>query len=307
MNNLNWLSKSTAAAKPIIAQALAKQVLIDKGLNPDGTIEPASDLEKLALWQRTSTTAFAIEVAATGAAILPKNIYAHDGLPRVDGWPKILKAIGWGKHRTFIADLLHDIEFQHHQSTNGRMNETLGRWERYGVRSVEDWRNGNFNYGLGNKHHASQNVPKRTFHNIKDRLLELGLIEAGSHLWMGATHLWIKPTDELSRILFDAGHWEAVRHLYVTDKPLKGPNPKSKGKPRGMSAKLATLDAELRATYLSAIRGEMDHLPKQARWAIWERLTKPIPMGKNYSKASFAEPKSYRGSRLYSGLMLQFG
>lgn len=307
MNNESWLSKSSPAARKNYKAWLAGKLFVENGLSPDGLGEPAAELEKLPVWQRTSTTAKAFEVTPTGAATLPNGLIGHDYLPRVDGWQKILKAIGWGKHREYIANLLHDIEFQHHQSTNGRMNVSLGRWERYGVRSVANWRNGMFSFGLSNMHLTSMNIPERSFHGIKDRLIGLGLIEAEAHLWMGVTHLWIRPTEELSRILFDPGYWETVQHLYATSKPVKEPKPKSKGKPRGMSAKLAALDAELRATYLAVIRNELYHLPKQARWAIWDRLTKPIPMGKNYFKAPYAEPKSPRAKRIFEGLMLQFG
>lgn len=306
MNNENWLSTTSKVARAELKKSLTDKLLAENGLDATGNPEPEAHLAKLPVWQRTSTTASAFEVTPTGAAILPKSVIGHDHLPRIDGWQKILKAIGWGKHRKYVADLLHDIEFQHHQSTNGRMNSSLGRWERYGVRSVDNWRNGMFNYGLGQMHLGNAKVPKSTFHTIKDGLIGRGLIEAEAHLWMGDTHLWIKPANELSRILFDPGYWETVQHLYATAKPAQAPKPKSKGKPRGMSAKLAALDEELMDTYRAVIHGEMHHLPKQSRWAIWERLTKPIPMGKNYSKAPFAELQSYRASRIHNALMLQY-
>jgi hypothetical protein len=74
-------------------------------------------------------------------------------------------------------------------------------------------------------------VSRRTFATIKDRLIEMGLIDAHSHLWNEKTHLWIKPTEQLSRIVFEPGYWETVRDLYAFV-PVKK-------KPRGIHVKKA--------------------------------------------------------------------
>ena len=67
-------------------------------------------------------------------------------------------------------------------------------------------------------------LSRSSFFRIKDRLLDMGLIAAESHLRRDpdyplkakfnadqseeVTALWIKPTDELSRIVFEPGYWK---------------------------------------------------------------------------------------------------
>jgi hypothetical protein len=92
----------------------------------------------------------------------------------------------------------------------------------------------------------------RHFVRHKDRLIALGLIQAESHFrvdpshnikvglkaeghWKGPigapviTALWVKPTEELSRIIFEPGYWEKVRAKYAIVPTKK--------KPRGMHVK----------------------------------------------------------------------
>jgi hypothetical protein len=165
--------------------------------HPDPSLTP---------WQRSSTTNVADDVnPRTNAAILPKAIVGDDHLPRAPGWRKILMAIAKEsgcRDKAFVRDLLMDIEFQHHRSTNGRWNPAINRFERYAVRSVDDWCLSGINNAEERKT-ASPRVGKRTFHRIKDRLIDMGLIDASSHLWQGKTCLWIRPTEALSRSLFE--------------------------------------------------------------------------------------------------------
>lgn len=143
--------------------------------------------------------------------------------------------------------------YWHQISTNGRFNEKLGRFERWGVKSVEGWSTYH-TCKVPNPHYKSKvawksnellvkgqelqpwakmvekpMLSRATFFRIKDRLLDMGLIEAHSHLWNGKTHLWIKPTEELSRIVYEPGYWEKVRAKYAYVP--------SKKKPRGVHAK----------------------------------------------------------------------
>lgn len=305
-----WLDKVSAKAT-----AQAKMAMLQEyGIHEDAGTYAGTDEELAALpvWHRTATTKMAISLSKTGAAIPPKSAMHHDGLPRVQGWKKNLKEIGRAHgdasrhakgYHGHVADLLYDVEFQHHQSTNGRWNTALLRWERHGVRSVEGWR---YRGSVPAKEKQfCDAVPERTFHRIKDRLIDLGLIEAASHLWQGRTRLWMRPTDELSRILFEAGYWDQVRYKYVLPKVEKA-KPVGKRKPRGISAIHKKLDAELLALYREIIAYKHLNLTKQDAWAMWERLTKPIPLGNGYQKAPFAEKGSYRWRRIYERLGLQY-
>lgn len=310
MNNASWLEKASAKAKAHAKASILQSLAI--ALDPDTYTGSDEELAALPVWHRTATTKTASHLSPTGAAILPKSIVAHDALSRVSGWRKILKEIGRAngdasRHAKglvgHVADLLYDIELQHHQSTNGRWNAGLCRWERYGVRSVEDWccrkkvpANDEQNY---------HPVPRRTFFRIKDRLVDAGLIEAHSHLWRARTYLWMKPTDELSRVLFEPGYWEEVRAKYIPAKPVKT-KPTSTRKPRGISARHQELDVELLALYRKVIACEMLGLSKQESWAVWDRLTKPIILGNGYAKAPFAAKGTYRYKRIYDDLGLRW-
>jgi hypothetical protein len=314
VNNGNWLEKASKKAKLQAKTAFLQEHAI--ALDPDTYAGSDEELAALSVWHRTATTKTALHLSPTGAAILPKSIVAHGALPRVPGWRKILKEIGRAhgdasRHAKclagHVADLLYGVEFQHHQSTNGRWNADLCRWERYGVRSVEDWRYHNHVPQKDKQFYSP--VPRRTFFRIKDRLIAMGLIEAGSHLWRGRTYLWMKPTDELSRILFEPEYWEEVRAKYIPAKPVKT-KPTSTRKPRGISARHCELDAELLALYRKAISNGFNYpveCSKQERWAVWDRLTKPIALGNGYAKAPFAVKGTYRYSRIYEGLGLAWG
>jgi hypothetical protein len=108
------------------------------GEPPPGTTDDQENVAKLPIWQRTSTLLKAKHVTPTGAAILPYATVSEKDLPRVPKWRAILKEINWEKHgfvRPFLANVIH----WHHRSTNGRFNETIGRFERWGVKSVVGW------------------------------------------------------------------------------------------------------------------------------------------------------------------------
>ena len=225
--HVNFL-KTGAEAKALVAKEQHKTT----GVPPPGQ---ADDLSKLPVWQRTSTTLGAKFVYGTGAAVLPKVA----GVPPIGkkvlkALRAILKEIDWNKHG-FVTAFLVDVIFWHHRSTNGRFNDKLGRFERWGVKSVEEWY----------YHHlpphpkypwAKPNLmlSERSFFRIKDKLLDMGLIEAKSRLVRDPVHereataLWIKPTQELCRIVFEPGYWEKVRGKYAYVKTKK--------KPRGVHA-----------------------------------------------------------------------
>lgn len=281
----NWLQQTTIKAKKELHAWQHKQALKEAGLKSSenlALLESDHELAKLPVWQRTSTTKHAQHESPTGAAVLPKSPFHDDVIPRVDGWQKILKAICKGRN-PFAKSFLRDVAFQHHQSTNGRWNDALSRWERWGVRSVDEWRTCSL-----------PNVGRATFHRIKDDLKDLGLIEAKSCLWQGKTRLWIKPTDELSRILFEPGYWEQVKDKYVL-----APQPK---KPRGISARCQKIDVEHAVLFKQAIEIGFYGAPEQQRWEIWDTLTKPLALTKNYTKAPFALKGSSRYKTLHAAL-----
>lgn len=292
IDTAGWLAKSTSAVKPrYLASLLPKAAILT---DPEQFAGTDDEVAALPTWARTATTKAAISVSATGAALLPKCAVADSDLPRVEGWRKILREIGrahgdWTRGaQGRVADLLYDVAFLHHRSTSGRWNASLGRWERYGVRSVDGWRRA---------------VPERTFHRLKDRLIEGGLIEAQSYLWRGRTHLWIRPTNELSRLLFEPGCWEEVRETYTPT--IKKTKPvKSTKKPRGLSARHALLDAELTALYRTTIATCGAGLDSEQAWTIWRRLTSPTKLGEKHQKTAFAPEGSRRRARLCDALGL---
>jgi hypothetical protein len=260
--------KTGTEAKALVAKEQHKTT----GKPPPGQADNDETLSKLPVWQRTSTKLAAKCVSPTGGAILAYSDVAHKGLPYVEGWKKILKEIDWHKHG-LVAGFLRDVIYWHHRSTNGRFNDKLGRFERWGVKSVAGWNGGSYKvpnpyyeYYVKKNNEADlpvklQSTPKtitkktasdRHFLRHKDRLAAMGLIEAESHFRVDPSHnikvelkaegklkgpigtpvitaLWVKPTEELSRIIFEPGYWEKVRAKYAFVPTKK--------KPRGMHAK----------------------------------------------------------------------
>ena len=99
---------------------------------------------------------------------------------------------------------------------------------------------------------TKKTASNRHFVRHKDDLVDMGLIEAKSHFRVDPSHkfkvelkaegklkgsigtplitaLWVKPTEELCRIIFEPGYWETVRAKYAYVPTKK--------KPRGMHAK----------------------------------------------------------------------
>ena len=129
--------KTGAEAKALVAKEQHKTT----GKPPPGQVDDVETLAKLPVWQRTSTTLAAKYVSPTGGAILAYSDVAHKGLPYVEGWKKILREIDWHKHG-LVSGFLKDVIYWHHRSTNGRFNDKLGRFERWGVKSVAEWNGG---------------------------------------------------------------------------------------------------------------------------------------------------------------------
>jgi len=215
------------------------------GKPPNGQVETNDTLAMLPVWQQLSTTLAAKSVWVTGAAQLEYGLIENDKFLRVPNWRKILKEIGWDKHG-FVSRFLRELVYWHGRSTNGRFNDKLNRFARWGVKSTEQWRTGYKRYvpnpAFDPKHFYDEpqqlEIPlpmsRTRFFLVKDRLMDLGLIEAESHLWHDTTCLWIKPTEELSRIVFEPGYWETVRGKYAfvpTKKKPRGVHVKGKAEP----------------------------------------------------------------------------
>jgi hypothetical protein len=170
-------------------------------------------------------------VSPTGAAILPKNTYPFSKSNFVKGWKEILAEINWNKHGVVSRHLIFVILW-HHKSTDGRFNDKLGRFERWGAYPLSSWAffpMGSMIYDPAKGGVVGKSVIcDKSFARIKDRLVAMGLIVAESHLWNGHTRLWIKPTEELLRIMFEEGYWSTVRAKYAYV-PVKR-------KPRGVHA-----------------------------------------------------------------------
>ncbi len=221
-----------------VSSALQAKVLHGiTGKAPSGQIDTPETLAKLPVWQRRSTTLEA-NVFPTGVAIMPP---ATEPFKLDKRQREILKAIEFNKHG-FVRQFLAEVVYWHHRSTNGRWNEKLERYERWGAQSVERWINhkykakvpnpdyewqaardesGTHNY-WGPPASKTKTVEKpmlgvRTFLAVRDRLEAMGLIECHQHLRHDpdsgyvapngtglAMALWIKPTDERKRDLTTA-------------------------------------------------------------------------------------------------------
>lgn len=298
----SWLTVSSGRLAPRVKAEIIAHVAGVTAKNADQHLKDTQEPDPaLTLWQRTSTTIVQTHDALSGAAVLPKGIVADADIPRVAGWRKILTQLAKAtrcRDTEFVMDFLRDVEFQHHQSSNGRWNPDLARWERYAVRSVADWRKSGI-FGAERKN-AKGRVSESTLHRVKDKLIEAGLIVAEAHLWQGDNHLWIKPTEKLSRILFEPGYWQSLQ-------PASAPKSKSaKLKPRGLSAKHAQIDAEHHELYRKAITHQLNHLDQKMRWIVWERLTRPYAITEAIIKQPYAPKNSHRWKQLYEALGLSF-
>ena len=297
-----WLAVETKKAKSelqaFIWQKDKKEAAIAKA--DDELQEPIDELMKLPVWYRWSTTKHAYFLNMTEHARLPKAPLADHELPRVAKWKRHLYDIGQlvagRKFGPRAAAFLRDVIFWHHQSTDGRWNDAIGRWDRYGVRSLAEWRSP--------PHLAptEYEMSPRTFVRCKDKLIELGLIDASSHLAGGRTRLWVKPTERLQRIIFEAGFWETVKADFKP--PPKSTNKlKAKLKPRGLSALHAAAESESTALYKKAISGGFDEVSPKERWALWDRLTKPVPLCLGHARKPHAPKDSHRYKLLYERLI----
>ncbi|MDW5313777.1 hypothetical protein [Rhizobium sp. PL01] len=300
----NVIDAGQSAYAQLISDMIAMEHGIELGLA--GYADTAEDAAKLPVWMRTASTKAAHKVGASGAAVLPKSAQGDSDIPRLPNYLKILTALSKNvkcREKAFVRSLLRDICFQHHQSTNGRWDTDLQRFERWGARPVDDWRRSCVNKVAAPASDAVI-VSERTFHRIKGELIDQGLIVAQPHLWHGKTVLWIKPTEKLCRIVFEAGYLETTSS---TDQP-KPVQPASTGtvakKPRGLSARHAAIDVELKDLYRKATTTNCSHLTKADRWKIFERLTQPIVLSPKMEKPAFAAPGSYRFHRLHDDLGL---
>jgi hypothetical protein len=133
VHNVKFLMTG-AKAKALIAKEDHRKT----GVPPKGQSDTPETFAKLPVWQRKSTMLAAKSVSPTGGAILAYSNVSQDGLPLVQGWKKILKEMDWHKHG-LVSGFLRDVIYWHHRSTNGRFNDKLGRFERWGVKSVAEW------------------------------------------------------------------------------------------------------------------------------------------------------------------------
>lgn len=262
--------------------------------------EPSEELAKLPVIYRWSTTRNTYKLTVTDHARLPKCPILDKDLPRVPKWRRYLMdiarhAVQSPKFAPHGARFLRDVIFWHHQSTDGRWNDKIKRWDRYGVRLLEEWR------APSSSSPSDTMMSLSTFLRFKNRLVEKGLIIAESHLAGGKTRLWVKPTEKLQRIVFEAEYWGSVKADFkVLAAPAK---PKSKHKPRGLSAFHAKLSAESEALYKKAIAGAFDYVTKDERWSIWSRLTKYVPLFGGSMKKPFTKKGEHRYRLLYERLI----
>ncbi|QGM46647.1 hypothetical protein [Methylocystis heyeri] len=299
----SWLNSQSAYAE--IKAYVEKKKLKDEGLivKYDIEPEPPEALEKLPLWLRTSTSKFYVHLSPTGAAKLLPSSHYDDDLPRVANYYEIIKELAkyvGGRQRSFVVRFLRDVDFQYHQSTNGRWNDALGRWERYGVRPVEDWRVSKQKNGFD----AGYEVSERTFHRIKDKLKALALIEARSALWLGKTCLWIKPGEKLERILWEPGYWETLKAEFAPAPKPKGGVKVKKGMPRGLSAKHAAINEELKKLFKKAMGHDFETACPHKRQEVFDKLTTPIQITPKHVKAPYAQAGSPRYIGLRKALLL---
>ena len=111
--------------------------------------------------------------------------------------------------------------FWYFRSTSGRYNAKLNRFERWGVKSEEEWYN--HQYYVKETYETMegkiavtrvdyQMLQRSNFFIVRNKLVEMGLIESESHLRRGsnkegdslAKAVWIKPTEEASPASFSS-------------------------------------------------------------------------------------------------------
>jgi hypothetical protein len=190
-----WLHSPTAKAaiKKHIKTANDKEAAIAAA--DAKYLETPEELAKLPEIYRWCTTKHAYTLTKTDHARLPKCPIPDKDLPRVPKWRRHLMdiarhAVQTPKFAPHGARFLRDVIFWHHQSTDGRWNDKIKRWDRYGVRQLEDWRSPSSSTS------KDEMMSTSTFVRFKNRLVEIGLIEAEAHLAGGKTRLWVKPTEK---------------------------------------------------------------------------------------------------------------
>lgn len=262
-------------------------------------LETPEQLATLPVIYRWSTTKNAYKLSESDHARLPKCPISDKDLPRVPKWRRHLNDIARflvqsPKFAPHGARFLRDVIFWHHQSTDGRWNEEIKRWDRYGVRSLEDWR------APSSSSPIVDMMSMSTFVKFKNCLVEIGLIVAESHLAGGKTRLWVKPSVKLQRIVFEPDYWESVKADFKV--PTVPAKPKSKNKPRGLSALHEKVSAESEALYKKAIAGAFDEAENDERWQVWNRLTKPLALMNSKMKKPFTTKGENRYKLLYERL-----
>lgn len=202
--------------------------------------EIAEELAALPVWRRTGSVKSAHTIMSNGAGILPKSPVADAQLPRVPEYGKVfahLARLHGKRSAAWTAGFLRDVDFWHHQSTDGRKTPETGRWDRWWVQSLEAFLT-----------QGSHKVSERTFRRICEILVAHVVIEAEVHSKLvegePVNCLWIKPTDLFEAWLFDEGEFED----FMSDFGVKPSSHKKseKRKPRGLSALIAKRDAGLR-------------------------------------------------------------
>ena len=182
------------------AESSALQAKVLHGITgkaPTGQADTPDTLAKLPVWQQRSTTLEA-NVFPTGVAIMPR---ATEPFKLDKRQREILRSINFRPKDRFIPEFLNEVVYWHSNSTNGRWNEKLGRFERWGAQSVKDWinrrqkvKNPNPDYKWHDandedgspQYYGGKTIEKRmigvgTFRTIRKDLEEMGLIEHAPH------------------------------------------------------------------------------------------------------------------------------
>jgi hypothetical protein len=295
-----WLHSPSAKAeiKQHIKTANDKEAAISAA--DAKCLETPDELAKLPVIYRWSTTKNAYTLSKSDHARLPKCPVADKDLPRVPKWRRHLTDIARHvvqspKFAPHGARFLRDVIFWHHQSTDGRWNDKIKRWDRYGVRQLEDWR------APSSSTPMDEMMSTSTFVRFKNRLIEVGLIVAEAHLAGGKTRLWAKPTEKLQRIVFEPDYWASIKADFKA--PVAPAKPKSKNKPRGLSALHAKVSAESEVLYKKAIAGGFNKATTDERWQVWNRLTKSVALTNGKMKQPFTTKGDHRYNLLRERLI----